>query len=143
MAQPRNVRWRYWIPLFVAVLITHLFSTDTFSANETFRIIVPILRFLVPDMSPGGIELLHGVLRKAGHVTEYFIVGLLAYRAFQHGQLFTTRVKTAAILFVVVAAMSDEAQQLLTATRIGSILDVGYDCVGGILGVWWSRANDS
>jgi VanZ family protein len=122
------VNARNWLPLLVWVVITHLFSTDSFSANESSRIIVPVLRFLFPDMSMAGIEILHAVIRKAGHVSEYFIMGLLAYRVFRRG--------SATVAFVLVAAVLNEAHQLLLTTeRTGSVVDVGYDVVGGILAV--------
>ena len=87
-------------------------------------------------MSPDGIESLHLVVRKAGHVTEYFVLGMLAYRMFHFREESGVRAKAATILFVLVAAMVDEGHQLLTASRTGSLVDVGYDLCGGVLAVW-------
>ena len=125
----RSVIIGAWLPLFAWVVVTHLFSTDAFSSDESSRFIVPILTFLFPGLSPAGLDFAHLVVRKAGHVMEYFIMGILAYRAFH--------TRFAALLFVLVAAFLNEGQQLFTATRTGSIVDVGYNLVGGVLGVWF------
>jgi len=132
----RIVIVEYWLPLLVWVAITHLFSTDAFSSGESSRIIVPILKFLFPEISPEGIESWHTVVRKAGHVTEYFVLGMLAYRMFHYAEASAVRAKAVTIAFVLVAAMSDEAHQLLTASRTGSLVDVAYDLVGGVLATW-------
>jgi VanZ family protein len=123
-----DVTGRNGLLLLGWVIVTHLFSTDAFSASESSRFIGPILRFFFPDMSAGGIELLHIVIRKAGHVTEYFIMGLLAYRVF--------RTKAGTIAFVFAAAVANEGHQLwLTSERTGSWMDVGYNLIGGLLAV--------
>ena len=118
-----------WLPLVAWVAVTHVFSTDAFSSDESSRFIVPVLTFLFPGLSPAGLDFAHLFVRKAGHVTEYFIMGILAYRAF--------KTRFAAVLFVLVAAFLNEGQQLFTASREGSIVDVGYNLVGGVLGVWF------
>jgi len=126
----------YWLPLLLWLLITYVFSTDAFSFNESSRIIVPILKFLFPFLSPDGITFFHTAIRKAGHVTEYFILGALAYRVFHYEHLSSPRAKVTTILFVLVAALSDETHQLLTTSRTASLFDVGYDLSGAVLATW-------
>lgn len=79
--------------------------------------------------------MLHGIIRKCGHVIEYFILGLLLFRALRadstesriHRWTFT------AFLVVVLYAASDEVHQSLVASRTASFFDVAIDTVGGVL----------
>jgi VanZ family protein len=124
--------FEYQLPVVLWLLSIFFFSTDLFSANQTGRIIIPILMFLFPTISYEQTDFWHLVIRKSGHVTEYAVLATLAYRCFksEHISLSDTRVRT--ILFVVVAALMDEWHQLFTAFRGASIMDVGYDCLGGV-----------
>jgi VanZ family protein len=63
-------------------------STGMLSAEHTSQIIVPVLNFLFPGLASHQTEIIHGLLRKAGHVTEYFITGILFFRAFRSDSLF-------------------------------------------------------
>ena len=125
----------YWAPLLVWVFLTYAFSSDMFSAAETSRFIVPVLEFLFPSLSPKWILVLHGVVRKLGHVTEYFVMAMLTYRAIRVSSR-TTEAIVGSGLFVLSAAWLDELRQTLTLYRGGSPFDVGYDCLGGLLGIW-------
>jgi len=128
--------FEYQLPVLVWLMLIFLFSTDAFSAKETSSIIVPVLTYLFPAFSPEQIDFWHLAIRKFGHVTEYFILAVLAYRCFKYEQtdLIDTRVKT--ITFVFLAALSDEGHQWFTASRGASIVDVGYDCLGAVWALW-------
>ncbi len=43
--------WR-WGPPIVWLAVISVFSTDAFSANETGRFLTPVLRWLLPGVSP-------------------------------------------------------------------------------------------
>jgi len=110
-------------------------STGTFSAQNTSLIIEPILHFLMPSSSPEKVPMIHGVIRKLGHVTEYFILGILLFRAFRGGskELRNLRWAFSSFLVVVLYAASDEFHQSFVSTRVASLFDVGSDTLGGIL----------
>jgi len=110
-------------------------STGTFSADNTSLIIEPILHFLTPSITPEKVDLIHGAIRKLGHVTEYFILGILLFRAFRCGskELLSWRWAFYSILVVVLYAASDEFHQSFVSTRTASLFDVGIDTLGGIL----------
>ena len=116
--------------------MTFIFSTDAFSASETSRIIDPILSYLFPFFSSGQIDFGHLAIRKLAHITEYFILALLAYRGLrsEESDLLDTRIKT--IAFILLAALLDEWHQRFTASRGSSIVDVGYDCLGAVWALW-------
>ena len=112
------------------------FSTDAFSANETSRFIVPALTYLFPRLSTHQIDFWHIVIRKWGHVTEYFILTMLAFRSFRQEGSDPAETKLKTMTFVLMAALLDEWHQSFTVSRGASIVDVGYDCVGGVLSQW-------
>ena len=72
---------RYWLPVLIWMGVIFLVSTDLGSANHTSRIIEPLLRWAVPDISPKTIEVVQTIIRKGGHLTEYAILALLTLRA--------------------------------------------------------------
>jgi VanZ family protein len=110
-------------------------STGTFSAENTSLIIEPILHFLMPSISPERMAMIHGIIRKLGHVTEYFILGVLLFRAFRGGseELRNLQWAFSSLLVVVLYAASDEFHQSFVLTRTASLFDVGIDTLGGIL----------
>lgn len=73
------------------------------------------------------------VLRKLAHVLEYLGLGLLSYNAFSAIRM--KRKVLLALLLGVSYALFDEMHQLLVPGRDGSLVDVGIDSVGVILGV--------
>ena len=129
----------YWAPLLLWLITIFSFSTDAFSSGETSKIIVPILTFLFPHLSAHEIDVWHTVIRKCDHVTEYFILAVLAYRTIQLDRPNLRGAKLWTVVFVLLAALSDELHQLFTASRSASIIDVGYDCLGAVWALWLIR----
>ena len=132
----KNLVVEYWTPLVLWLVVIFFFSTDVFSASETSRIIVPVLAFFFPHLSPAQLDLWHGVIRKFGHITEYFILAALTYRSLIHEQPDLVQAKLRTIAFVVFAATLDEIHQRFTASRTPSPIDVGYDCIGAVWALW-------
>jgi VanZ family protein len=127
--------FKYWFPVFLWMSFIFWMSTGTFSAENTSLIIEPILHFLMPSITPEKMALIHGVIRKLGHVTEYFILGILLFRAFRRGSKESLRWRWVfySFLFVMLYAASDEFHQSFVSTRTASLFDVGIDTLGGIL----------
>ena len=119
-----------------------LFSTETFSTDETSRFIVPILKFLSPNMTLDQQMFWHHVIRKAAHITEFCVLGILTYRAIRVDVSSLIVVRMLTVAFVALAALMDEFHQSFVPSRESSIVDVGYDCIGGVVSlllVWlWS-----
>jgi VanZ family protein len=132
----KKLALEYWAPLLVWILIIFMFSTDAFSFNETSKIIVPILTFFFPHLTLQQLNLWHGVIRKLGHITEYFILALFAYRSIRHEQPDAAQAKLMTIMFIAFAAAFDEIHQRFTAFRTPSPVDVGYDCLGAVCALW-------
>jgi VanZ family protein len=126
----------YWSPLLLWLLAIFYFSTDTFSSGQTSRFIVPLLTFLLPGLAPHQIEVCHAVIRKFGHITEYFILAAFAYRSLKNYVDTLVQLNVRAFMFVLAAALLDELHQAFTASRGASIVDVGYDCLGAVWALW-------
>lgn len=136
-----------WLPVILWTGLIFWMSTDTFSAKNTSLIIEPLVRFLLPGISEQSLALIHGLVRKAAHLTEYFILGLLLFRALLSTFPESTPMRLALRSLAVAAliAAGDEFHQSFVATRTASVLDVGIDIIGGLfaLGVMFFRSRSS
>ncbi len=111
-------------------------STETFSFQATSSVTKEILIFLYPDIPYESLNSIHQFIRKAAHVTEYFILSLLLLRAF-HGSSFrrTRRQSLLTLLIVVLWAAGDELHQAFVPERTASVIDVMIDTGGALLGL--------
>lgn len=128
-------------------------SGDGFSFSRSSRILRPLLEWLFPALPEEQMWRIVTAIRKLAHVAEYFVLALLAWRAWRltglaRGARFTwPRLAAIAFGFTVACAALDEFRQSLTQTRQGSVWDVALDAVGAALGllflwlihVWRSR----
>jgi len=140
---PRNFI-RYWAPVIFWMCLIFWMSTETFSSQNTFLWMQTLLHLLA-KISSQEMRLIHPFIRKAGHLIEYFILGLLLFRAFR-GDLtvsWSWRWSFFALIVVVLWAATDEFHQSFVPTRTASVVDVGIDTAGGILAqfvsVLWHR----
>jgi VanZ family protein len=126
---------QYWFPVVLWISFIFWMSTGMFSAENTYSFFAPLLRFLAPSISPREIVIFHMILRKMAHVTEYFISGLLLFRAFRDGSGKTWKWNYVfySLLVIVVIAAGDEFHQTFVANRTPSYIDVGIDIFGGFL----------
>jgi VanZ family protein len=136
---------KYWLPVMLWMCFIFWMSTETFSSPNTFSWIEILLRFLVPNISSQEMVFIHALIRKVGHVMEYFILGLLLFRTFRGGSIssWNWRWSFFAVIVVALWAASDEFHQSFVPTRTASAVDVGIDIAGGILaqfvGALWHR----
>lgn len=125
----------YWLPVILWMGVIFWMSTETFSSENTSPFLGKVLLVLVPGISSQAAEWIHLVIRKAAHVTEYFVLGLLVFRAFRGGfaSSWNRRWPFFTILVVVLFAVLDELHQSFVPAREASIVDVGIDTAGGFL----------
>jgi len=128
------VEWlkRWWPALAWAVVIS-LFSTGAFTAEHTSRIIIPILRWLLPHAASVTLAHIHFLIRKSAHFTEYFILSLLVLRGIRAGRP-GTRFAWALVVIAIVAcyASLDELHQRFVPGRTAAVGDVLIDTSGGV-----------
>jgi VanZ family protein len=110
-------------------------STDLLSAEHTSRFLTPILRWLNPDISPGGIAQAHLFMRKAAHVTEYAILTGLIFRALRGSIAGFWWRAALAFLPVLIFAPTDEYHQSFVPSRTSSLGDVMIDYAGAVAGI--------
>ena len=136
---------RRWFPVIIWLGFVFFMSTGTFSAENTFSVVGPILNFLLPGLSSDRVETIHWIIRKGAHVFEYFVLGLLLLRAFRanSSSQWRWRWPLFAAIGALLWALGDEFHQSFVPGRTASIVDVSIDTAGGVfaqvVGVLWYR----
>lgn len=125
----------YWLPVVLCMIFILWMSEETFSSQNTSLIIAPLLYFFHPGFTTHQIDVIHGIIRKSGHFAEYFVLGLLSFRAFRGGssRQWSLRWALSAFLLVLLYAASDEFHQSFVPVRSASVRDAGIDSLGGIV----------
>jgi VanZ family protein len=125
--------WRYG-PLVLWLILIFFASTGEFSAMNTSRIVRPLLLWLFPDISEARLQLVHLLMRKAAHFTEYAVLGWLAARAFATSSrdLLRRNWFWAGLVLIILQAAMDEYHQSFVASRTGSPYDSFIDIAGGL-----------
>jgi len=108
-----------------------ILSTGLFGESQTGGILEPVIRFLFPSASDAAVELIHHLIRKAAHFTEYAVLATLWFRALTRGSgvPFRRAILTAFIISAVYAA-SDEFHQYFVPSRTASVYDAMLDASG-------------
>lgn len=121
-----------WWPALVWAVVISLFSTGAFTSDNTGRVIIPILHWLLPGASQPTLLTLHHYIRKTAHFVEYFVFSLLVLRAIR-GDRHNTRPTWALAAIAIVAgyACLDEFHQSFVPGRTPAIADVLLDTGGG------------
>jgi VanZ family protein len=132
-APPRRL-WRYG-PLILWAALIFIGSTDLLSAENTGGVLARPVLWLFPHLSERTIEIFQFVVRKAGHLTEYAILALLAARAFRTStrELLRKRWFWISWLLVLAYSLSDEFHQSFYPSRTASIYDSMIDSLGGLV----------
>ena len=134
---------RQWSPAILWATAIWFFSTASFSASATSRILIPLLHWLLPQASRETLELLHGLIRKAAHFVEFFIFSLLVLRGIR-GERRGWKVAwgLAAVLIAAGYAALDEVHQAFVPGRTASPIDSLLDTCGAVTAqlLAWVRA---
>lgn len=127
--------FKYWGPALLWMVFIFSMSTDLFSSEHTSSVIEPVIQFVLPVTTPATVDMIHSVIRKCAHVTEYFIFGVLLFRAFCGGSKGNKSWQWACLSLIVIIlyAATDEFHQSFISTRSASPIDVGIDTMGGML----------
>jgi len=115
-----------WFPVLAWGVFIFTMSTSSFSALNTSRFIEPMLQWLFPLASRETIGLLHALVRKSAHFTEYAVLFWLLLRGPLAGRPY------AALSACVLYALLDEGHQILVPGRTPSLWDVALDSTGAL-----------
>ena len=90
-----------------------------------------------PDLAPQDDTPLHVGVYKFAHVLVFGALGFLVSRALRASAV--DRAPWWTMVIVILYALSDETHQSFVPGRSPSLLDVGVDAIGGILGLSVAR----
>ncbi len=123
----------YWVPALLWTCLVLLASSDAFSAQNTGGVLAAIALFLLGGISTHTFAVLHLVIRKAAHFTEYAILSWLWFRAWR-GPVAEHRWRWAAMAVAIslATAISDEIHQTFVPSRTGEVRDVLLDLTGAL-----------
>lgn len=78
------------------------------------------------------LEIMHLLIRKLAHMSEYAILYFFIYQYISTYQLILIKTYIYPLVFSVFYAMFDEFHQLFIDGRAGSIVDIGIDSLGAL-----------
>ena len=115
-----------WLPVILWGLFIFSMSTSSLSSLNTSRFIEPMLKWLFPLASKETISLLHALVRKSAHFTEYAVLFWLLFRGPMAGRPYL------ALGVCVIYALLDEGHQIFVPGRTPSLWDVALDSTGAL-----------
>ena len=130
-----GARRRAWVAVAVWAALIAVFSSGWFSGTHTGGLLLPLLRGLLPWASSEVLGALHALIRKAAHVVEYLILGVLLVRALREEGLGGPALASAAVALGIGYAALDELHQTFVPSRTGAPRDVAVDATGVVAGV--------
>ena len=138
-------RVKNWLPAIAWACLISSLSTDVFSSEHTSRFILPALHWLFPHASVETLGLMHAVIRKTAHLTEYFIFSIFLIHGLRGKERgWTLRWAIWAVAIAAGYAALDEFHQSFVASRTASPWDALLDTVGASLAqvflwLWYIR----
>ncbi|MDL2214497.1 VanZ family protein [Clostridia bacterium OttesenSCG-928-O13] len=132
--QPRKTA-RILLPLLVAACIAFIIFNSSQSGAASGQVSQQVTAWVSGDAEvPAGTGL-ETLIRKAGHVAEYALLGLLLHLCLWAYRRLTATWCIAAVCFAHLVAILDECYQLTVPGRSGRISDVFIDTAGALLGM--------
>ena len=128
---------KYWVPVLLWMVVIFAGSSDAASFSHSSRIVVPIVRWLLPGISQDSLHAIVVAVRKTAHVTEYAILAMLIWRCQCHGTEsgsagWPWRAAAFTLVWIVAYASSDEFHQRFVPSREASVVDVFIDTAGAV-----------
>lgn len=139
----KNSKRKYLFPILTILWTAMIFSFSLQSGEDSSSISSGLGRWIVQTFLPfaedlllGNWEVVHLLVRKAAHFTEFLILGLLVSGSVS-GLVPCLRFRHKAIawLICVLVASCDETIQLFVGGRAGRVTDVLLDSCGALVGV--------
>ncbi len=139
-----SLPWSRWIAPGLWMALIFFASSGAGSAQNTSRIIGPLLRWIFGAVTDETVWTIQFYIRKTGHAVGYAILAILCWRALVPPPRWTAAVwrsRSAWLAWGIasVYAVTDEVHQSFIPSRQGSVMDVVLDSFGaamGLLVVW-------
>jgi VanZ family protein len=127
---------RAWLPVLLWAALIFTLSTEYFSAERTGGIILPVIHWLFPRLTPHQLRVVHHYVRKSAHITEYFVFALLLFRGVRGaGKGWRWTWAFAALSAAALYAALDEIHQSFAAGREARFFDAVIDTAGALAAV--------
>ncbi|MDB6027050.1 MAG: hypothetical protein JWM68_3273 [Verrucomicrobiales bacterium] len=114
-------------------------STNLLSSQRTSRFLGPFLLWIYPSITKAQLHEVQYFIRKCGHVSEYAVLGVLAWKARRGtGEVERKAFRECAKFALILAALyacTDELHQSFVPGRDGAVLDVFIDTCGAAVGL--------
>jgi VanZ family protein len=123
-----------WLPAILWMAVLFILSTTIFSAANTSKFIEPLLHWIFPSAAVATISLMHSLIRKAAHFTNYAILFSLLIRGPFKNRPYI------ALACCVAYAFLDEGHQIFVVGRGASLYDVALDSSGALFSRFLSAA---
>src|SRR5438445_53837 len=102
----------YWLPPILWAVVILLVSTDAFPASNTRRCVERMASWFGRQLEPSTSRVVNHLVRKLAHLTEYGILGALAFRAIRSDRSrWNLRWASGAVALAIAVAMMDEFHQ--------------------------------
>ena len=136
MSDKKHDALKAWLATILWLIVIAIESSAYLSANNTSKILYPLLHFLF-GVDRAGFETWHFLLRKSGHVIGYALLSILLFRAWREtlpapGFTWTLRWASIALLATALVASLDEWHQSFLPSRTGRWQDVVLDTSAAI-----------
>jgi VanZ family protein len=127
----------WWLTTLAWAATIFLLSTGTYGGSFTAWLLHQALDLLHISVSAETFRLIHHVIRKLAHLSEYAIFCMLIYGSFSGGRDFSWRGRKALAALAIAAlySLSDEFHQSFVRGRGASLVDCGIDSAGAALGM--------
>jgi VanZ family protein len=121
------------LPIIAWMLVIFLMSSEV-STDSTARS-DEIVRTIKSIGVSAPADLLTFLVRKAAHISAYFVLGVLIYNLLKEYHLRIKHLVLASIALAMLYACTDELHQMFVPGRSGEIRDVLIDTAGAAAGV--------
>jgi len=114
-----------------------LLSTGSYGASVTAWLLKGLLSLVHIQLADPTFEIVHFLIRKLAHLTEYGMFGLFLYHSFtfRQPQSWNTRSAVCAVITAGLFSLTDEYHQSFVPGRTASLKDCGIDTFGALLGM--------
>ena len=132
----RLTKLERWGPALLWMFVIYKASADSQSVAHSSRIIEPLVRWLMPNVTPDQLATVHLWARKAAHMSEYAFLSLLFLRALCENREQLRKGAVTAWIMSTAFAATDEFHQLWIPGRDGNPRDVLIDSTGAALALF-------
>ena len=130
-----------WFLVFIwLVVIFYLSAQPAADSSNLSKKVTKVIIEIIPldsevSTTENLIAKLEPSIRKLGHFSEYFVLGLLVANAFRVSGVFGLKGFIYSLLFCILYAVSDEFHQYFVPGRSTEFSDIVIDTIGSISGV--------